>query len=200
MAIVSLWLVGWLGCSSSQTPQKMAAQWDVQHGFVMPAEVATSLVQAHEGLLWVTGAGVSMPLELLPQQLPATNTRGETMIYPDVSVPTAIPTGTELAIRVAGADGKLSEVVAEMVIEPSSGPSVALYDTFQWSQKQCYSPCNPNCNWCSACPVGYNCGGRADGPWITSNNSPVCATHGGPCSGGSTHACWTTTWVENCIP
>jgi hypothetical protein len=183
----------------------MQVTWSLNAWFTMPAQGLTTLHDQNHGLLWVTGANVSMPLDSKPEQLPTQNIVGQQILYPDVTVPLAIANGSRLALHVVNRDGSLSGPVGEIVVGPA--PSV-VYDEIdvEMGQAQCYSPCSQDasCSWCKDCPSGYHCNGRSGvtrGPWASGGTVAVCngSTDGSPCSGGNTHACWTTVWWEACI-
>jgi hypothetical protein len=197
-AVVGLLSVfGLVACGEENEP--LQAKWDVNHGFAMYAPARVKLSEQNHGLLWVTGPSVSMPLDMRPEQLPARTNLGATILYPDVTVPTAIAEGTKLDVHVVKEDGSLSGVVSELVVDPSPPGVTYGFFTNEAGQAQCYDGCNDTggCNWCKACGTAQ-CVGIFNGPWVSATATHVCNTKYGSCGGGTLHACWDVVWVEEC--
>jgi hypothetical protein len=197
--------VALLGCADSGQ-QKISTTWDTAHGFSLDAhalqEVET-LRQSHPGVLWVSGNGISLPLLQSPSTLPAVSTRGEPIAWPDVSMPKQMTAGTELALREIGRDGKLSDAIAHISVDPTSVTEIPYYSWWGAGEAHCYDHCDdpgaPGCDWCKPCnDIGLGCHGIADGPWFAAPYG-TCGNRYGSCSdGASGHRCWETDWHEWC--
>jgi hypothetical protein len=200
-AVGLLSVFGLVGCANSEKSQPLQATWDPTNWFGMSAPARLQLEEENRGLLWVTGPNVSMPFDLRPEQLAAQGPRGNTLVYPDITVPTAIAAGTTLDLHIQDA-GKLSEVLAQITVYPTPPGLNSEYTVqIEAGEAQCYDGCNHlnGCHWCKVCPAGY-CYGVARGPWVSSGTINNCGSKGGTCNSGGGHACWTVTWYENCGP
>ena len=153
-------LVGALGCAD-ESPGEFRAAWTGSEFRLSDPGGVELLAEREEGVLWVVGDGVSIPLGYEPSAFQTTQD-GTSAKWPDVVIPDTIAAGTRLAIY-SVADGVLDQRLAELVIDPDAEvPYVTVTD----SRKSCSSGCNAtancSCNWCKYCQqIGRPCNGHS---------------------------------------
>jgi hypothetical protein len=204
--VVAIACVAALAACEDPGSKSVAATWSADRWFITPIHAREAWREkSGGGTLWVTGPGISLPLEMKPTLLPVTDSHGVPRMYPNVIMPAVIPAGTEVDVHVVRGNAVSDEVLGKMTVDLASPATEVAYLLRPGSQDNCTAPCDDLgvCNYCKPCTDTYTPGcGAVSNKRTTSSPTVVCngTSPFAPCTGGTSHACWTVSWDINCLP